>query len=186
MGTPEAYALSAQALNRLAEENRKSTPFEDLFKISREDYDHVYTAADEAYVVRMRVGAGGVPVTMSSYEDSKSGRYHAGSSIEAWVTRNGVVRLSVFEGITDPEFDRVDARIIPVDEALRLAADKYKDVISDTMLDIREIRLEYVARPHDESYEHTYYALAWYLSPGFDAEKYLRSIRVDALTGEVF
>lgn len=185
-GEPSVYALSSAKLNELAEQNRSGTSLEDLFTLTEEDYSHVYTVDDEVCIVRWDIGYGDIPVTASSYSDGKSDRYYLGSSIEAWVTKAGIVRIAVSEGINGFAPSEASDAIVPLDRALVLAAQKYSEVISNSALTIREIRFEYVPRPRDDSFDSVYYTPAWYLSPGVEEEQYATSIRVDAITGEVF
>lgn len=185
-GDPIVYALSADKLNELAENNRSGTSLEDLFTLSEDDYSHVFTTDDEVCVVRLDVNYNGIPVTGSSYSDGKSDRYYLGSSVEAWVTKAGIVRFSVSEGINGLTPSASSESIVPLDKALVLAAKKYSAVISDSALAIKEIRFEFVPRSQDDSFDNVYYTPAWYLSPGVEEEQYATSIRVDAITGEVF
>lgn len=185
-GEPTVTALSAAKLNELARENRKGTSIDDLFTLTKDDYSHTFTNDDEVCVVRLQLGYDGISITSSNYDDDKSDRHYIGSSAEAWVTKEGIVKFSLYEGLHDflPS-DSFDS-IIPLDRALVLAAQKYSDVISNSPLAIRQIRFEYVPRSKDASFNHISYTPAWYLSPGVEQEKYATSIRVDALTGEVF
>lgn len=185
-GQPEVYALSADRLNELANQNRSTTKMEDLAKMDSDSYSHVYSSDDEVYILRYRAALNGIPVTGSSYQDGSSDSYYSGSTVEAWVSNKGIMRFNVSLAVYTPTPAQESQTIVPLDEALNKAADKYSQVITDSTISIRKIRLEYVPRslPGDSNTVH--YSLTWYLSPGDSEEKYETSIRVDAITGEVF
>lgn len=180
---PTVYTLNKDALNAQQQENLKTA--DDLFKVTDEDKSRIYTANDEVQIVKYDIGTDNFPVTESDLQKGSSNRYLHGSSVEAYVGADGIKKLDVETSINVlDELETSDIVISPY-QAITNVSDKYKQVILDNPLQIKQIRLEMVADPQDNNVAEIRYVPAWFLSPGNDEENYMTFHVVNALNGEI-
>lgn len=180
---PVVYTLSEDALNAKQQENQKIA--DDLFKITDDDKSRVYTANDEVQIVKYSIGTDNFPITESDIQKDSSNRYLHGSSVEAYVGTDGIKKLDVATSVNALDKLETSEAVISPYQAITNVSDKYKQVILDNPLQIKEIRLEMVADPQDDSVTEIRYVPAWFLSPGQNEEKYMPFHVVNALNGEI-
>lgn len=180
-----ANALTASRMNETKTNNLAGSTSDVVVRLDQADIDREYSAEDERIILRYQLSCGDFFLTTTPYQDAKSGQFIAGTVAEIWVGPNGPTYVSIenaceFNGVTE-EFQV----LIQPYEALTIAADKYKSVLTENQIQVKDVKLEYVRRPTLIGSFNPECVLAWVISPGVDAEKYSPTFFVNATTGEL-
>lgn len=186
-GEPLIYALDHKNLQKAQDENIKNPTFP-AGAINQKGFSE----EDDMYMMIFRGGYKGTPYTQSTYDIGDIP--YDGEAYEICIDKNGLLFFGGRQRITEraEEIQSVK-RLVTVVEAMDAIKMKYDNIIigEGEKINIYQIRLEYFNRP-DKKDEYRMVP-TWCFAYGNDTQKgqsigfsAQQSIRVDAVTGEIF
>lgn len=185
-GRPTVRSLSALKLNEGASTTRKNYRIDYFRGMTNEDYDHFFDSNDETYVLSWHMQFLGIPLTNSSYLDSLGSQAFLGSNVEAWINKDGLVKMIVQNACGNPERQGDNSAIVPLDDAVNAVGSTYKEVMGTNAISISAIRFEYVSRSLDSNKNEVEFVPTWSFVPDGADKGIGVPIFVDAVSGEVF
>ncbi|SHI12359.1 hypothetical protein SAMN02745196_03022 [Clostridium collagenovorans DSM 3089] len=185
-GEAKVYALTAEKMKQ--EQEKAISENENVKQQIKEGYlkKQEFVKDDECYVLFFRSEVNNIPITQDLYLDEVSGRVVEGINTEVWINKDGIISLiisNVVEKLSELENPE---NLLSVDEAMSKLQQRYDSVITDNKMNFNEITLEYVGIPDGKKVTEIKFVPTWCFNRKERRPNEQSSMRVNAVTGEVF
>lgn len=185
-GEAKVYELTAEKMKQ--EQEKAINEDDNVKKQIKEGYlkEQEFVKDDECYVLFFRSEVNNIPITQDLYVDEVSGRTIEGMNIEVWINKDGIMNLIMLNAVEKlNELEKPD-KLLSVDEAMSKLQQRYDSVITDNKMNFNEITLEYVGIPDGKKVTEIKFVPTWCFNRKERRPNEQSSMRVNAVTGEVF
>lgn len=185
---PKVYGLSQEKMQQeqdkaLAEDNNQIEAMIDISKVKKQDK---FIKDDECYAIFFKGSFDNIPIVEDFYVDEVSDKTIFGSSIEAWISKDGIIDFNITNAVEKIKEVENPEKLLSVDDAMDKLKERYDNIITDDKMFFNEISFQYVCNFDSDNNEELNFVPTWCFVKRQKQITKSDFIRVNAVTGEVF